>query len=110
MVALMQFNDSGDRASGDTFVSISDGGPWSVPVNVTNNTGRKSFAYRQIKALSTSIQKSVYPGPAAGAFDADGHLLLLMVNYEYGLFGSDALGITLTSGSSSTPTLQFLRL
>jgi hypothetical protein len=110
MVAIMQMNDSGERANGDTFVSISRGKEWSKPVNVTNNFGRRSFASTQTGiASNVAIAKSYYPGPAAATFDRDGHLLLLMINNEYGLFGSSAFGVELSGGSSSTPTLQFLR-
>ncbi|MEO6995186.1 MAG: hypothetical protein ABI273_16390 [Lacunisphaera sp.] len=110
MVAIMEMNDTGDRANGETYVSISNGGAWSTPVNVTNNLGRRSFASTQTgRESNVAIEKSYYPGPAAAAFDRDGHLLLLMVNNEYGLFGTGAFGVTLTSGSSTTPTLQFLK-
>ncbi|HEY4247942.1 MAG TPA: sialidase family protein [Lacunisphaera sp.] len=110
MVAVMEMNDTGDRANGETYVSISNGGEWSKPVNVTNNAGRRSFASTQTgRESGVAIEKSYYPGPAAAAFDRDGHLLLLMINNEYGLFGSSAFGVTLTSGSSTTPTLQFLK-
>ncbi len=111
MVAIMQMNDSGERANGETYVSISTGKEWSTPVNVTNNYGRQSFASKQTSSQSNiAVSKSYYPGPAAAAFDRDGHLLLLMINNEYGLFGSSAFGVMLAGGSSSTPTLQFLRL
>ncbi len=110
MVAIMEMNDSGERAEGETYVSISRGGEWSAPVNITNNAGRRSFASKNIgREANVAIEKSYYPGPAVAAFDRDGHLLLLMINNEYGLFGNSAFGVTLTSGSSSTPTLQFLR-
>ena len=110
MVAIMEMNDSGERAEGETYLSTSNGGEWSAPVNVTNNAGRRSFASTQTgRESNVAIEKSYYPGPGAAAFDRDGHLLLLMINNEYGLFGSSAFGVTLTSGSSSTPTLQFLR-
>lgn len=110
MIALMQMNDSGERANGETYVSVSTGNGWSTPINVTNNEGRQSFASKQTSVASNiSIGKSYYPGPAAAAFDHDGHLLLLMINNEYGLFSSSAFGVTLAGGSSSTPTLQFLR-
>jgi hypothetical protein len=109
MVAVMQMSDSGVRGEGETYVSISNGGDWSAPVNVTNNAGRRTFASTQTgRESNVAIETSYYPGPAAAAFDRDGHLLLLMINNEYGLFGSSAFGVTLTSGSSSTPTLQFL--
>ena len=36
--------------------------------------------------------------PAAAAFDRDGNLLLLMINKEYGLFGSTAFGVELAGG------------
>ena len=77
---------------------------------MTNNYGRRSFASKQTSSQSNvAIEKSYYPGPAAAAFDRDGHLLLLMINNEYGLFASTAFGVELAGGSSSTPTLQFLR-
>ncbi len=110
MVVVMQMNDSGERASGETYVSISSGEGWSTPVNVTNNAGRRSFASTQTSVASNiAISKSYYPGPAAAAFDREGRLVLLMINNEYGLFGSSAFGVSLGGGSSSTPTLQFLR-
>ncbi len=110
MVVVMQMNDSGERASGETYVSISSGEGWSPPVNVTNNAARRSFASKQTSVASNiAILKSYYPGPAAATFDRQGHLLLLMINNEYGLFGSSAFGVSLAGGSSSTPTLQFLR-
>ena len=110
MIAIMQMNDSGERANGETYVSISTGKGWSTPVNVTNNYGRRSFASTQTSiASNVAIEKSYYPGPAAAAYDRDGHLLLLMINHEYGLFGSSSFGVTTSGGSSSTPTLQFLK-
>lgn len=110
MVVVMEMNDTGERASGETYVSTSTGDGWSTPVNVTNNEGRRSYASKQTSVASNvAIEKSYYPGPAAAAFDRDGHLLLLMVNNEYGLFASTAFGVELAGGSSSTPTLQFLR-
>jgi len=111
MVAVFQMNDAGERGDGNTFVSIGTGKEWSTPVNVTNNEGRKTFASKQTsRASNIAVSTSYYPGPAAAAFDNDGRLLLAMINNEYGLFGSTAFGVTLTGGSSSTPTLQFLRL
>ena len=110
MVVIMQMNDTGERADGETYVSVSTGGEWSTPVNVTNNAGRRSFASTQTSSQSNvAIEKSYYPGPAAAAYDRDGHLLLLMINNEYALFGSSAFGVQLSGGSTSTPTLQFLR-
>jgi hypothetical protein len=110
MIALMQMNDSGERGEGDSFVSISTGEKWSEPVNITNNAARRSFASTQTGVASNvAIAKSYYPGPAAAAIDKDGHLLLLMINNEFSIFGSSALGVQISGGSTSTPTLQFLR-
>jgi hypothetical protein len=110
MLAIMQMNDTGERGSGDTFISMSTGEGWSRPVNVTNNEGRKKFASTQTSVASNiAVSTSYYPGPAAAAFDREGRVLLLMINNEYGLFGSSAFGVSLAGGSSSTPTLQFLR-
>ncbi len=110
MLAIMQMNDTGDRGSGDTFIAMSTGEGWSAPVNVTNNAGRRRFASTQTSAASNiAVSTSYYPGPAAATFDREGSVLLLMINNEYGLFGSSAFGVSLVGGSSSTPTLQFLR-
>jgi hypothetical protein len=110
MVALMEMNDTGASGEGDLFVSTSSGnGKWSPPINVTNNALRRSFAARQTGVVSNvAVSKSYYPGPAAAAFDKDGHLLLLMVQNEKGLFGNQ-VGLSYLSGSSTTPTMQFLR-
>ncbi|HVU18531.1 MAG TPA: hypothetical protein VHD32_16635 [Candidatus Didemnitutus sp.] len=110
MVAIMEMSDTGERGEGETYVSISNGGAWSTPVNVTNNAGRRTFASRQTSVASNvAVAKSYYPGAASAAFDREGHLLLLMINNEYGLFSSNAFGVELAGGSSGTPTLQFLR-
>jgi hypothetical protein len=111
MVALMQMNDTGARGGSDTYVSISSGGGWSPPVDVTNNAGRTSFVTSPIgirDGVGTIMRYT--PGRAAGAFDSAGHLLLLMVNNENGLFGVSSYGELVLSGSTSVPTLQFLRL
>ena len=110
MVAIMQMNDSGDVGEGDNFVSISTGDTWSAPINITNNAARKSFASRQTSAHSNmAIAKTYHPGSSSAAFDKDGHLLLLMINNEFSIFGSSAFGVELSGGSTSTPTLQFLK-
>lgn len=110
MVALMEINDTGPYEGGDLFVSVSRGQGWSLPVNVTNNDARKKFASRQSGAMGVAVGTSYNPGPAACAFDRSGHLLLLMINNEFSLFGTTAFGVVTSSGNSSTPTLQFLRL
>lgn len=110
MVVIMQMSDSGDIGEGDNFVSISTGTTWSAPVNITNNAARKSFASRQTGARSNvAIAKTYHPGTASAAFDREGHLLLLMINNEFSIFGSSAFGVELSGGSISTPTLQFLK-
>jgi hypothetical protein len=110
MIAIMQINDTGERGSGDTFISPSTGEAWRTPVNVTNNAGRKKFASTQTSAASNiAVSSSYYPGPAAATVDREGRLLLLMINKEYGLLSSSAFGVSLVGGSTSTPTLQFLR-
>ena len=110
MVVIMQMSDSGDIGEGDNFVSISTGTTWSAPVNITNNAARKSFASRQTGARSNvAIAKTYNPGSASAAFDKEGHLLLLMINNEFSIFGSSAFGVELSGGSTSTPTLQFLK-
>ena len=110
MVVVMQMNDSGESGEGDNFVSISTGdGRWSAPVNVTNNAGRRRWSATNISAVqNVATSTTCYAGPAAAAFDTQGHLLLLMVNNERGIFGSQA-GLIRLVGSSSTPTMRFLR-
>jgi hypothetical protein len=110
MIVIMQMNDTGNRASGETYISTSSGNGWSKPVNVTNNAGRQSFVSKQTSSQSNvAIEKSCYPGPAAATYDREGHLLLAMINNEYSLFASTAFSVELAGGSSSTPELQFLR-
>ena len=111
MVVIIQANDNGGLGNADSFVTISTGdGKWSPPVNVTNNSGRMSFASKQTSSESNvAIEKSYVPGVAAAAFDRDGHLLLLMINNEHSLFASTAFGVTIAGGSTSTPTLRFLK-
>ena len=111
MAVLMQFNDSGKSGAGDFYVSTSDGGAWSEPVNVTNNAGRSSFHTTQTSMAShVAVAISYYPGIGAATFDKDGHLLLVMVNNESAIVDSNALGVSVAGGSVSTPTLRFLKL
>ena len=111
MVAIMQMNDTGERSTDENFVSMSTGdGKWSVPVNVSNNAGRKSYVSRQTTAQSqVSRETGSMPGPGAAAFDAAGHLLLVLIKQEYAIVHSTALGVNLAGGGSTTPTLRFLK-
>ncbi len=110
MAVVMQMNDSGESDADDNFVSISTGdGRWSPPVNVTNNAGRRRWSSKNISAvqdIATSTTCSA--GPAAAAFDGQGHLLLLMVNKERRIMGNQA-GLIRLVGDSTTPTLRFLK-
>ena len=100
MVAIMQINDTGERGAADTYVSISTGKGWSKAVNVTNNSGRRSFASKQTGSRSNvAIIKSCDPGPAAAAFDRDGHLLLLMINSTVTIFRGSSFGVQTFWGS-----------
>jgi hypothetical protein len=111
MVAIMQMNDAGERSTDDNFVSMSTGdGKWSVPVNVSNNAGRKTYVARDTSAESQVSQETgCQPGPGAAAFDADGHLLLVLIKQEYGIVHSTAFGVDLGGGGHVTPTLRFLK-
>ena len=111
MVVIMQMNDTGERFAGDNFVSISTGdGKWSVPVNVTNNAGRKTFHNTETSAQSNvAVATSCLPGPGAVAFDRDGHLLLIMVKGEYTIVLATAFGVNTAGGDTITPTLRFLK-
>ena len=110
MVVLMEMNDTGKNTDDELYVSMSDGGKWSAPVNVTNNTGKFHFI-----STNTSIASHVatlsywYPGPAAATFDKQGHLLLAYISNKYSIVESNALGLTVAGGSSATPNLLFLR-
>jgi hypothetical protein len=111
MVVIIQAGDEGQFGDFDSFVSVSTGGgKWSPPVNITNNAGRKSFASHQTSSQSNvAVETNYVPGVAAAAFDRDGYLLLLMVNSERSLVASTAFGVNIAGGSTSTPTLRFLR-
>jgi hypothetical protein len=109
MIVLMEMNDTGEKTDDELYVSTSTGGKWSAPVNVTNNTGRLQFHSTNTGSESSVAMESYwYPGPAAATYDNSGHLLLLYVSNKMSLFGSSAFGVTLSSGSSSTPNLLFL--
>jgi hypothetical protein len=91
-------------------VSISSGNGWSPPVNVTNNVGRQSFSFKQTGLeANVLIERGSDPGPAAAAFDLAGHLLLVMVDNEYGTFATTAFNLQMSGGGSRTPTLKLLR-
>jgi hypothetical protein len=109
MIAIMQLSETAYVDHGDTYVSISRGRDWSAPVNVTNNAGRTTFASKQSGAAGVVVTKGYGAGMAAAAFDRNGHLLLLMINNETGLFGVSSFGAVVAGGSTSTPMLQFLR-
>jgi hypothetical protein len=111
MVAIMQMNDTAERGAGDNFISMSTGdGKWSVPVNVTNNTGRKTYVSKDTSVASqVSRETGCQPGPGVVAFDRDGRLLLLSIKQEYGIVHSTALGVNLAGGGHITPTLRFLK-
>lgn len=110
MVVTMQMNDTGKDTDGELYVSTSDGGKWSAPVNVTNNTGRFKFASTNTSTRSNISTLSYWhPGTAAAAFDRQGHLVLAYISKKHSSFNSSAVGITLASGSTSKPQLLFLR-
>ena len=111
MVAIMQMNDTGERSTDESFISMSTGdGKWSVPVNVTDNAGRKTYISKATSAQSQVSQETgCEPGPGAAAFDREGHLLLLLIKLEYGIVHSTAFGVNLGGGGHLTPTLRFLK-
>lgn len=110
MVALMDMNDTGNKTDLELYISMSSGGPWSAPVNVTNNTGRLAFHSTNTSSNSNVATMSWgYPGAAASTFDKSGHLLLLYVRNKTEIFGVNALGVPLAGGSTATPNLMFLR-
>lgn len=110
MVAIMEMNDTGKDTDDEHYLSTSDGGKWSARVNVTNNTGRESSFSRQTSTASHVASYTYwYPGPAATAYDREGHLLLIHVSNKRSAMESVALGWTLGSGSTVTPNLLFLR-
>ena len=110
MVAIMNMNDTGGKTDQELYVSTSNGGPWSPPVNVTNNSGRLAFHSTNTSARSNVATMSWgFPGAASGTFDRSGHLLLLYVRNKLEVFGSNAVGVQLAGSSSATPNLMFLR-
>ena len=112
MIVLMQMSDTGNRSDDELYVSTSDGGQWSPPVNVTNNTGRQTFAVHETSAFHASnvaTSSYWYPGPAAATYDRQGHLVLAYISNEHSVVRSTALGWTLAGGSTDNPKLLFLR-
>jgi hypothetical protein len=112
MVALMEMNDTGNNTDDELYISTSDGGSWTPPVNVTNNTGRKNFFSRDTSIAGASHVASAsywFPGPAAAAYAQDGHLALLYISNQLSVVQSVSLGWTLAGGSSRKPNLLFLR-
>jgi hypothetical protein len=112
MVALMEMNDTGNNTDDELYISTSDGESWTPPVNVTNNTGRKSFFSKETSIAGASHVASLsywFPGSASAAYGPDGHLTLLYISNQLSVVQSVALGWTLAGGSTRTPNLLFLR-
>lgn len=110
MIAVMAMNDTGKDGGAELYVSTSDGGKWSSPVNVTNNAGHSTSTYKATSRRSSVGSYSYwYPGPAAAAFDKTGHLVLVHVSNEHSVFGGSAFGVQTFGGSTSKPTLLFVR-
>ena len=55
MVAMMQLNDTGERGGSDTYVSISSGGSWSKPVNVTTTTAAGEVSSPVTSAAASAL-------------------------------------------------------
>ncbi len=97
---------SSDVGNGLVFQSTLDG--------VTAAKPREVFLPAYV-SKDTSVQSQLThetgckPGPAAAAFDRDGHLLLVMIQGEYGIVHSTAFGVNLAGGGHATPTLRFLK-
>ena len=111
MVVFLQMNDTGEMHSGDNFVSMSTGdGKWSVPIDMTNNAGRKTFHNTQTSAQSNLGEiTACIPGVCASAFDKDGHLVVLLIKGEYKIVLAMALGVNTAGGDVTIPTLRFLK-
>jgi hypothetical protein len=110
MVAIGQMTDGSFGGSGDTFISMSDGGPWSPPICVTANAARANWvAKNKGRLLTVATGDSYGPGAGAAAFDKSGHLLLALINVKTGSFGLAVGGVTYASGSSASPMLFFYR-
>ena len=110
MAVVMQTTERGYIDSGESWVSVSDGGKWSPAVCVTGNAARASYVASQKGAnLLVGTGDHYGPGPGAVAFDNDGHLLLALVNVKTGTFGLTAGGITYAGGSAQSPMLCFYK-
>jgi len=110
MATIMHINDTGNDTDEELYVSTSNGGAWSTPVNVTNNSGRIAFHAKNTTLHSYVATESWgYPGASAGTFDRAGHLLLLYVRNTKSIFGLNAFGVETAGGSTAVPKLMFLR-
>jgi hypothetical protein len=110
MAVVMQTTERGFIDSGDSWVSVSDGGSWSPAVCVTGNAARAKYVATQKSGnLLVGIGDRYGPGPGAVAFDKDGHLLLALVNVKTGTFGLNAGGVTYAGGSTQSPMLFFYK-
>lgn len=111
MAALIQMADTNPLESAETYLVTNDGhGPWTTPINLTNNAGRavsKTTATGSRSSVTT--MSSWYPGNGAAAYDAAGHLYVAFIVNRKDLFGESAYGVSLAGGSSSVPQLLFVR-
>jgi hypothetical protein len=110
MVVLTQMKDGVEGAAPETYLSTSDGGAWSAPVNVTNNAGRTAFVLKPTGRFTDVARTDSYkPGACAAAFAPDGHLVLAMVVTQSTLISTNAVGIQTGGAQRDVPTLVFLR-
>jgi hypothetical protein len=105
----MEMNDTGSKTGAELYISESNGGAWSAPVNVTNNTGRFAFHATETGLHGNTLTESWgFPSAVGGTFDRSGHLLLYVRNTDQ-VFEVNAGSVALAGGDSTTPTLLFLR-
>lgn len=110
MIVTMQINDTGGLGESETFVSLSNGGPWSTPVCVTNNNGRQTFQSVNTSARSHVAQQTRhYPREGAATIDPTGHVMLLLIDKEVTMTVSNAFGVNIAGGDTAKPVLRFVK-
>lgn len=110
MIVIMQINDTGGLSEAETFVSMSNGGPWSKAVCVTNNKGRQKFQSVNTSAQSYVAQQTRHrPGEGAAGIDTNGHVLLLLIDKEVTMTVSNAFGVNIAGGDTAKPVLRFIK-
>ena len=110
MAVITQTNGGAANGQGESWLSTSDGGPWSTPQALTSNIGKATFKDTRTGSLHGVYAGSSFgPGPGAAAWDHDGHLVLALVNIQTTSAGQSVGGATYAGSSTAHPMLFFLK-